>query len=43
LQEGVGLAFGWLLWIVQTGSIIIAGVFSFAYLPYFNRKRNEKN
>lgn len=42
LQKGFALAFGWLLWIVQTGSILIAGVFSFAYLPYFNNKRNNE-
>ena len=42
LQKGIALAFGWLLWLVQTGSILIAGVFSFAYLPYFNNKRNNE-
>lgn len=43
LQKGIALAFGWLLWIVQTGTIVIGGIFSFAYLPYFNNKRNEKS
>ena len=42
LQKGIALAFGWLLWLVQTGSILIVGIFSFAYLPYFNNKRNNE-
>ena len=39
LQKGVALAFGWLLWLAQTGVILIGGLISFALLPHFNRKR----
>lgn len=38
LQKGIALAFGWLLWIVQTGVILLGGLFSFAALPYYNKK-----
>jgi glycosyltransferase 2 family protein len=40
LREGVALAFGWILWLVQTFVILIGGIFSFAAIPYFNKKRN---
>ena len=44
LQKGIAVAFGWLLWLLQTGTILIGGLFSFAYLPYFNNKKtNEKS
>jgi uncharacterized protein (TIRG00374 family) len=39
LQEGVALAFGWILWLVQTFVILIGGLFSFAAIPYFNRRK----
>jgi hypothetical protein len=39
LQEGVALAFGWILWLVQTFVILIGGIFSFAAIPYFNKRR----
>jgi hypothetical protein len=38
LQEGVALAFGWILWLVQTFVILIGGIFSFAAIPYFNKE-----
>ncbi len=38
-QKGVALAFGWLLWLVQTAVILIGGLISFAALPYYNKKR----
>ncbi len=41
LQKGVALAFGWLLWLAQTGVILIGGVLSFVLIPYFNRRKNE--
>jgi uncharacterized protein (TIRG00374 family) len=45
LQEGVALAFGWILWLVQTFVILIGGIFSFAAIPYFNKRRtiSEEN
>jgi uncharacterized membrane protein YbhN (UPF0104 family) len=39
LQKGIGLAFGWLLWLVQTGVILLGGLFSFVAFPYFNKKK----
>jgi uncharacterized protein (TIRG00374 family) len=39
LQEGVALAFGWILWLVQTFVILIGGIFSFVAIPYFNKRR----
>jgi hypothetical protein len=39
LEEGVALAFGWILWLVQNIVIVIAGVFSFVAIPYFNKRR----
>jgi hypothetical protein len=38
LEEGVALAFGWILWLVQNLVILIAGVFSFVAIPYFNKR-----
>jgi len=39
LQEGVALAFGWILWLVQTFVILIGGLFSFVAIPYFNKRK----
>ena len=40
LKEGIALAFGWILWLVQTFVILLGGIFSFVAIPYFNKKRN---
>jgi len=40
LEEGVALAFGWILWLVQTFVVLIGGIFSFAAIPYFNKRKN---
>ena len=40
LKEGIALAFGWVLWLSQTAVILIGGLFSFAALPYFNKKES---
>jgi uncharacterized protein (TIRG00374 family) len=42
LQKGIALAFGWVLWLAQTGVILIGGLFSFAALPYFNKKKQRE-
>ncbi|MFI5133202.1 MAG: lysylphosphatidylglycerol synthase transmembrane domain-containing protein [Chitinophagales bacterium] len=43
LQKGIALAFGWILWVSQTGVILLGGLFSFVALPYFNKKiKSEK-
>jgi MFS family permease len=38
-QKGIALAFGWLLWLVQTSVIVIGGLISFAALPYYNKRK----
>ena len=30
IQEAASIAFGWLLWLVQTGVVVVAGLASFA-------------
>lgn len=42
LQKGVALAFGWLLWLAQTGVILLGGVVSFILLPWYNKNPKEK-
>ena len=39
LEEGIALAFGWILWLVQTVVVLIGGIFSFVAIPYFNKRR----
>ncbi|MFM2139560.1 MAG: hypothetical protein RJA57_1867, partial [Bacteroidota bacterium] len=39
LGEAPALAFGWILWIVTTGVIVITGLISFAALPYIHKRR----
>jgi len=39
LEEGIALAFGWILWLVQTFSVLIGGIFSFVAIPYFNKRK----
>lgn len=41
IASPLGKAFGWLIWGVSTGIVIIAGVVSLVVLPYINRKKNE--
>jgi len=43
LSQGVALAFGWLLWIANTGVIIIGGLFSFVALPLYNKRRLQQS
>jgi len=40
LQEGVALAFGWILWLVETFVVITGGIFSFVAFPYFNKRKD---
>lgn len=42
LNEGIALAFGWILWLVTTAVIVIGGLVSFAALPYHNKKRTHE-
>lgn len=39
LKYSIALAFGWLLWLAQTAVIVIGGLFSFAALPFYNKKK----
>jgi uncharacterized membrane protein YbhN (UPF0104 family) len=39
LDEGIALAFGWILWLVQTFALLIGGIFSFVAIPYFNKRK----
>lgn len=42
LDHGIALAFGWLLWLAQTGVTLITGVLSFILLPWFNKKKDPQ-
>ena len=43
IANSEGNAFGWLIWGVSTGIIIVAGLTSLLVLPYINKKKNEVN
>lgn len=42
LQKGIALAFGWILWLVQTSVVLIVGLICFGLIPYFNKQKNEE-
>ena len=39
LTYSIAIAFGWLLWMAQTGVTIVAGLLSFIALPWFNKTK----
>ncbi len=39
LNEGIALAFGWILWLAQTAVILIGGLISFVGMPYYNKRK----
>jgi hypothetical protein len=41
ISEVNGLAYGWLLWAVQTVMVLVVGLICLFLLPIFNRKKNE--
>lgn len=41
IPNPVGKAFGWLIWGVSTGIIVVLGFVCLLLLPYINRKKNE--
>lgn len=41
LNEGIGTAFGLLMWTVQFFQMLISGFVALALLPYFNKKQKE--
>ena len=40
IQDSEGNAFGWLIWGVSTGIIIVVGLISLIILPYINKKKH---
>lgn len=43
VSEVAGLAYGWLLWLVQTVMVLGVGLICLVLLPLFNRKPHEAN
>lgn len=41
IPDTQGKAFGWLLWGVNTGLVVVAGLISMVLLPYMNKKSND--
>ncbi len=41
IPEENGRTVGWLIWSVQTGLIIFAGIISWVFITYYNRKKNH--
>lgn len=39
VNSGIGLALGWLLWLLQTGVVLVVGGLSLACLPLYNKNR----
>lgn len=42
IASGLGIAFGWLMWGISTGILIIAGLTSLLLLPYINKKKKDE-
>jgi uncharacterized protein (TIRG00374 family) len=42
MNEGIALAFGWILWLVTTAVIIVGGLLSFALLPYYYKQKQRE-
>ncbi|MDB5200712.1 MAG: hypothetical protein JWQ27_121 [Ferruginibacter sp.] len=43
IHPSMGTAFGWLIWGVNTGLIIVAGLIALLLLPYLNKQQHEIN
>ena len=41
LKQSIAVAFGWLLWLAQTVVILIAGLLSFAALPWYSKRKRS--
>jgi hypothetical protein len=41
ISEVNGLAYGWLLWAVQTLMVLVVGLICLLLLPLFNKKKHE--
>lgn len=42
INEGIGMAFGWICWSAQTGIVLLLGISSLILLPIVNRNKNGK-
>jgi uncharacterized protein (TIRG00374 family) len=42
LNPGIALAFGWILWLVQTAVIVTGGLISFVAMPIYNKQRHRE-
>ncbi|MEO6490307.1 MAG: lysylphosphatidylglycerol synthase transmembrane domain-containing protein [Ferruginibacter sp.] len=42
IAKELGVAFGWLMWGISTGIIIIAGLIALLLLPYINKKKKNE-
>ncbi len=38
IQSTLGIAFGWLMWSISTGIVIVSGLIALLLLPYMNKK-----
>jgi hypothetical protein len=43
LSTGIALAFGWILWVVQTSVILIGGLISFVAMPWYNKRNSVRH
>lgn len=43
LNTGIATAFGLILWVAQTSVILTGGLFSFAAMPFFNKRKQREN
>ena len=43
ISQPMGKAFGWLMWGVSTGLVIVLGLLALLLLPYINKNKNEIN
>lgn len=43
IASPLGKAFGWIMWGVSTGIIIVAGCIALAMIPYMNKHKHEKH
>lgn len=41
IESPVGKAFGWLMWGVSTGLIVVSGLLSLVIMPWFNQKKEH--
>lgn len=42
ISSALGIAFGWLMWGISTGIVIISGLAALLLLPYINKKKKDE-